>query len=669
MTVDVPHSDREMADASWRQIEQLIDDIALLAKTDISQQEFHAALLDHSIAALAAPGGAIWTADDMRPTLEYQVNLAQTQLAAEDADNSGHERLLRSVLASGVPRVVAPQSGSTDEADPANPTEFLLVLCPLHDDNKSIGVVELLQRPNTAPAVKEGALRLLASFCELASEFYSRRQLRQLRTRESLRDRLEAFSTAVHQSLDFDKTTYTIANDGRDLLNSDRLSVVARRRSTFQLAAISGAHRLERRSNAVRRLESLAASVLATGQSLYYTDGETNDLPPEIKQPLNAYLDESHARVLIICPLHAESAIDPAAGTLTIGALVVEEFDAAATDDLPSRVESLARHCEPALRNALEFRKWPIPRIVRNSAWFVRAEQLPRTALVLGAVLAAVLSLVLIPADFKIEARGTLQPLHRRDVFAPRNASVAQLLTTEEKAVKANEPLLVLRDPQLELEFERVWGDMQTARKRLAAVQAKRVAAEFGDARSRAESKQLSAEEAEIKEMLKSLNAQYEILEEQRAELTVRSPIAGRVLTWNIKQLLESRPVQTGQILMTVADTSGPWELQLHVPDDDVGHVIDAQRANGGPLKLTFILATNPNITHEESVETIAMSTELDDEKQPSVLVTAGIKQSQLLQMRPGATVIARIHCGRRSLGYVWLRELIEAVQTHVLFW
>jgi multidrug efflux pump subunit AcrA (membrane-fusion protein) len=668
MTVDVPHSDREMADASWRQIEQLIDEIALLAKTDVSEQEFHASLLDHSIAALAAPGGAIWTADDGRPELEYQVNLAKTELGTENAANSGHDRLLQSVLASGAPRVVAPQSGSADEADPANPTEFLLVLCPLRDDNKSIGVVELLQRPDTAPAAQQGAVRLLASFCELASEFYSLRQLRQLRSRESLRDRREAFSTAVHQSLDFDKTTYTIANDGRDLLNCDRLSVVARRRSTFRLAAISGAHRLERRSNAVRKLESLAASVLATGQSLNYTNGEVNDLPPEIKQPLSAYLDESHARVLIISPLCAESANDPSAGTITIGALVVEQFDAEATDNLQSRVELLARHSEPALRNALEFRKWPIPRVVRKSAWFVRAEQLPRTALVLAAVLAAVLSLVFIPADFEIEAKGTLQPRNRRDIFAPRDGSVVQLLTTEEKTVKANEPLLILRDPQLELEFKRVWGDMQTAQKRLAAVQANRITAEFGDARSRAESKQWSAEEAEIKEMLKSLNAQYEILQEQQAELTVRSPIAGRVLTWDIEKLLESRPVQTGQILMTVADPSGPWELLLHVPDDDIGHVIDAQQANGGPLKLTFILATSPNITHEESVEQIAMSTELDDEKRPSVLVTAGIKQSQLLRKRPGATVIARIHCGRRSLGYVWLRELIEAVQTHVLF-
>ena len=93
----------------------------------------------------------------------------------------------------------------------------------------------------------------------------------------------------------------------------------------------------------------------------------------------------------------------------------IEQFDAAAADDLGVRVETLSRHSEPALRNALEFRKWPIPRVVRNSAWYIRAEQLPRTALVLAAITAALLSLVLIPADFDIEATGTLQPQQRRD--------------------------------------------------------------------------------------------------------------------------------------------------------------------------------------------------------------------------------------------------------------
>jgi hypothetical protein len=35
---------------------------------------------------------------------------------------------------------------------------------------------------------------------------------------------------------------------------------------------------------------------------------------------------------------------------------------------------------------------------------------------------------------------------------------------------------------------------------------------------------------------------------------------------------------------------------------------------------------------------------------------------------RPGATVVARIHCGRRALGYVWLHEVWEFIQSRVLF-
>ena len=42
-------------------------------------------------------------------------------------------------------------------------------------------------------------------------------------------------------------------------------------------------------------------------------------------------------------------------------------------------------------------------------------------------------------------------------------------------AVEVGEPLIVLRKPELDLEFSRVAGEMQTAEKKLAAIQAERL--------------------------------------------------------------------------------------------------------------------------------------------------------------------------------------------------
>jgi hypothetical protein len=36
--------------------------------------------------------------------------------------------------------------------------------------------------------------------------------------------------------------------------------------------------------------------------------------------------------------------------------------------------------------------------------------------------------------------------------------------------------------------------------------------------------------------------------------------------------------------------------------------------------------------------------------------------------VRAGARVTARIHCGSRSIGYVWLHDFIDFVRTSLLF-
>ena len=119
---------------------------------------------------------------------------------------------------------------------------------------------------------------------------------------------------------------------------------------------------------------------------------------------------------------------------------------------------------------------------------------------------------------------------------------------------------------------------------------------------------------------------------------------------------------------MRMADPKGPWVLELLVADDRIGHVLQAQRELGNNLRVSFLLATEPDVTYEELIDKIAMSTEPDAENNPTVRVHVNIDRSKVPHLRPGATVAARIHCGRRSIGYVWLHELFEAVQTRLLF-
>ena len=138
----------------------------------------------------------------------------------------------------------------------------------------------------------------------------------------------------------------------------------------------------------------------------------------------------------------------------------------------------------------------------------------------------------------------------------------------------------------------------------------------------------MAAEEEQLKQLQDGLAAQLEVLQRHRAELRVTSPIAGVVLTWNPAELLQDRPVREGQRLLTIADPSGPWVLELPVPDAVIGHIHAAQQRASAELPVTFLLATEPAVTHRGQVAQVAHSSDTADGQPPSVLVTVQLEDA-----------------------------------------
>ncbi len=643
----------DAAGASWHDIEDLLDQIARTSKSTVSAAAFYRQLLDRLVPAIGVSGGAIWTST--RPTelcLEYQVDLA----AARPADGSDylscHQALVEDVLRSAQPRLAPPRSGGSPDDAHGNPTDCWLILHPLGAGMPTSGVIELVQQRGMTVAEGRGYLRVLAAAVELTDDFHRNRELLDLRQREQAWGQHERFAQRVHRSLDADQTAFLIANEGRRVLGCDRVSVLTRHGTKCRAAAISGVDSIDRRAKVVRLLESLATSCLAGEDPLWYCDGSA-DIPGEIERPLQAYLDESQARVLSIVPLY-EPASDAESGPpRATGVLVAEQFQASAADqELRQHVTAIAGHCGVALSNALVHSRLPLARLGRMLAkvhWLTQARQLPKTLLALATIAATVAALSLIPADFDIEARGELQPERRRDVFASDDGVVSELRVDHGQAVRADEALVVLRKPELDLEFRRVAGEMQTAQKKLAAVQAERLTNAPQGPETRRNIHQLTADEEELKELLKGLAEQHEILERQRNDLILRGPIDGQALTWNLKQSLEARPVQRGQSLLTVADLDGPWVLELHLPDYRTGHVLTARDELKRYLDVSFALSADPGTVYQGRIADVALATELDETNGATVLVTVDFDRRDVQGLRPGATVIAKIHCGRRA--------------------
>jgi multidrug efflux pump subunit AcrA (membrane-fusion protein) len=227
-----------------------------------------------------------------------------------------------------------------------------------------------------------------------------------------------------------------------------------------------------------------------------------------------------------------------------------------------------------------------------------------------------------------------------------------------------------LRDPQLELELKRVDGELETAQRQLDAVRATRTnrAVRGADA---VDGYRLSAEERELDQQLTNLRAEQDLLQRERAKLVVNSPLAGRVLTWDVVNRLIARPVERGDVLVTVADLSADWNLELDVPDDGIGHVMAAREALRPDLPVEFRLSSDDRELHIGHIKQISMIADVGEEDgstpEPTVLVKVAFDEDALGErarqgLRPGVSARAQIACGRRALGYVWLHDIWDAV-------
>lgn len=273
MSLDTSSHEFHSPEADWQEIDELVNDVARLADSDLPVGEFHLGLLQRAVRGLAAVGGAIWIRRAAGAiALECQIHLDSLPLAENWADAQRHTHLLDAVLSSGKTSIVGPLAAMAGHAQAANPTGYLLILAPLPVEAGATGIIEVFQRPGVTPAAERGYVRFLATLSELAADFQRNRLLRQLRDREILWGRFERFVEQIHGSLEVRTTAYTIANDGRPLIGCDRLSVGVFRGNKCRLIAASGVDQFDRRATSVQLMERLAAVVAQIDEPLWHDD-------------------------------------------------------------------------------------------------------------------------------------------------------------------------------------------------------------------------------------------------------------------------------------------------------------------------------------------------------------------------------------------------------------
>ncbi len=628
------------------ELERRLDVVAALLREDVEPARFLRELLATLVQTLSAEEAAVW----LRTGENFWMHI---RLTAAQFDRGPHSDRHDSPPA-WVTEVLSATTISPVRLDPSN-TQILAG--PVRHFGRSTGVLAIQFKAGDWPL----RVNTLVSFCgaisDLTGEYFALQELRQLRVERTARHHWETWTAQLATATNLRQLAGIVAHDARALCAADRLTVAQIVNSRVRALAVSGVDVIDPHSTSVQSLEALARTAIDRDDPAFFPN---TDLGSRSTAAWNQLTATSGTKSAVVVPVRdLRSAI--------VGAIVAERFD--------SRTVEAEVWLNQVVRAAAEVRPWWIALSERERSLWTRVIDRCRftTSVSRWAIAVCVMALGLvllwaIPAPLVVTAEGELIPVLRRDIFATANGVVENIEVRHGETVTAHQRLVRLRDPVLELEATRVTGELATVRARLSAVQAARIAPAENHADTTSRRQLLSGEEEDLKQQCESLAKQAELLAAERDTWTVKSPIAGQVLTWDVTTRLAARPVQRGQVLLTVGDTAGEWEIVARVRERHVGRLFSGgQPASGRSVR--FFSTSDPGRTLTGRVDQIARVADINERGESTVGVTIAVDRKQLIDPRPGTTVWSRIDCGSQSLGYVWFHGVLDTIRRQIWLW
>ncbi|QDT43269.1 multidrug resistance protein MdtN [Gimesia alba] len=666
-----PSQTRERVIRIAREIEEF-------AHSNVAAETFFREFLRRVVAGLGATAGAAWLIDESgRLAIKSEVNLADTGFYEEPEAILKNQRLLSDVLSTAEARIFTADT----ESDVHLPTDNLIIVAALTIRKKPVGVIEIFQRPNSPKQAHPGYLQFVEQMSGYASHYLTERE-KASKTDSSLEvwEEVDQFVQQIHRSLDLNEVAATIVNDGRQLLDADRVSLAMQYGKKTVIEAINGQDKVNKRANTVRLLSKLANKVLSMRETFIYS-GAVESIPPQIEEPLADYLQESGTRMIMIVPLFEPEKVikndEEALGgrkadvpQKLIGGLIVEQItDSQPRPHLEKRSDLLAGHIASGIANSRNYESifmMPFWRFIGRCFAALRGKTLVKTLVITALIIAAGITLALVPYDYRVSCDGRLMPTVQREVFTNWEGEVVAIHVESGQRVKKGDLLIEIRNEDLKaqaLETQNKLKELHTQRfatnARLQADNNKRPSEDIINLRGKL---------FEIRTQILGVEKHLKILKDRLDKLNVKAPIDGVVTTFQIEQLLINRPVQRGELLLEIMDPTGPWQLELDVEEKRMGHILRATEKKGDiGLPVEFILATSNELTYEGEVTEISTRANSSEESGSIVETYATFDKEELPMLRIGAEVSAKIDCGERSLFYVLFGDVVETCRRY--FW
>ncbi|QDT03160.1 HlyD family secretion protein [Rubripirellula lacrimiformis] len=536
--------------------------------------------------------------------------------------------------------------------------------------------------------------QLASALMDLASSAYLRCRVIRLQSHLGQMDDRESFVASLYRGSNLTETWTSIAVSVQRMTEVDRVSILRiggdhGQHGGSRMIATSTPSHIDHRADHVRWMQQMVDTYATTtdifsGTADVEPRGDADRDKIDAWQTYRKQTDCRDIRIEFIGGIaenassHRTGAAFPAAATESTGpvaAMVLERFGTASDTDrkadrgVQRDADSTGSNTsdQPASLDRYTPHRWTITRAIQDA--IVRADsQTPTMAgrgiqwasrqskISIAIIAAIVIAAALIPVPFNLPVEGRVVPVRQSRLFSPAAGVVSEVLVSDGETVRSGQELVVMRSPDLDLKQQSLLAALDTAQTKRESLSA---------LRSTTRDTQSSADARVIESEIIGLQRQLDAIHHQQKQLTLRSPIDGVVDQWNLVDSLSSRPVTHGQYLLSVIAESEGWNAELDIPDQAIAYLpshVDQ------PVQCTFKLRSDPTQTYQGTIADLSLTADLNAEAKSVVRGRVPIRTGDQERLRPGATLVAKIHCGNSPAGFVYLRSLIQWYRRQIWF-
>jgi multidrug efflux pump subunit AcrA (membrane-fusion protein) len=261
------------------------------------------------------------------------------------------------------------------------------------------------------------------------------------------------------------------------------------------------------------------------------------------------------------------------------------------------------------------------------------------------------------PTTIRIVADGRVVPRSQHVVYSPVNGEIERIDCETGTKVAAQQVLCTFSSHELDRDLSRLRGEALTVREQLRIATTRR---------GEDSAKEISSDRRVLEVRLRGLEQQLEQLEERQANLVVRSPIAGvvsLVAPDDLGSLAAGRPIQVGQSVIRVIDADAGYRVELEIPDEEIGYVVDAMnRQERKPVKCRFRIRSDPEV--ERSGELIKLEQTATPNRLGQWVVLGKVDPTDRnAKFASESGVTGWVECNRSAAGFVLFRKVIERLR------